>query len=172
MDEINLPWNFSDAREWPVPDKTGVKQSLTQLIGQAEKLLPPMLIHELPLWLAHFEKIKHGRWKYLIACQRQAQALLDTYRFRRDNPQISDLPLSRDALEFGLRLGIKPNEWSEITPNDLRERLHSYLREIRADAMLSSMEVDYLRAIALVIIPDDEPTVRKELGVMIGLAQN
>jgi hypothetical protein len=172
MDEIKLPWNFADARDWPVPDKTVVKESLTQLIKQSEKLLPPMLINELPLWLAHFEKIKRGRWKYLIACQSQAQALFDTYQFRRDNPQIADLPLSRDAIEFGLQLGIQSNEWPDIKPNDLRERLHVHLRQIRADAILSSLEVDYLRAIALVIVPDDDPSVRKALGAMISLAQD
>jgi hypothetical protein len=172
MDEINLPWYFGNARDWPVPDKTAVKESLSQLIQQAEKLLPPMLIHELPLWLAHFEKIRQGRWKYLIARQSQAQALFDTYQFRRDNPQIADLPLSRDALEFGLQLGIQPNEWPDIKPNDLREKLHTHLRQIRADAMLASLDVDYLRAIALVTVPDDEPSARKELGAMISLAQD
>jgi hypothetical protein len=172
MDEINLPWNFADVRDWPMPDKTGVKQSLTELIIQEEKLFPPMLMHELPLWLAHYQKIERGRWTYLIATQSQAQALFDAYQFRRDNPLIAHLPLSKDALKFGLEIGIGQNDWPYIKPNVLREKLHVFLRGIRNEAMLASIDVNYLKAIALVIVSDDEMAVRKELGVMIALTRD
>jgi hypothetical protein len=51
------------------------------------------------------------------------------------------------------------------------KRSCTHLREIRTDVMLASMEVDYLRAIALVTVSDDESTVRRALDAMISRVQ-
>jgi hypothetical protein len=51
------------------------------------------------------------------------------------------------------------------------KRSCTHLREIRTDVMLTSMEVDYLRAIALVTVSDDESTVRRALDAMISRVQ-
>jgi hypothetical protein len=167
MDDIALPYYIADARTLPIQDTTAVKQSLVQLVGQFEKLLPTMLAHELPLWLERYEKIEQGRWKYLIASHAQAQALANWHQFRHNNPEAIALPASRDALEFGLHLGIEPNQWQDITPKNLRERLQMYLCDIRANVFLASLDVLYLRAIAPITLAGDHPEIHHTLDAMI-----
>jgi hypothetical protein len=107
-----------------------------------------MLVRELPLWCERYEKIEIGRWKCLVACHKQAQDLVNWHQLRRANPEAAVLPVSRDALKFGLRIGIEPSAWPAITHQYLRERLHNYLLDIRIDAFLASLDVLYMRAIA------------------------
>jgi hypothetical protein len=171
MDEITLPWAIEYARDLPVADKTEIKQSLSQLVRQLEKLLPTMLIHELQQWLTRFEKIEQGRWKYLIASRDQAQTLLDWHKFRLDNPEAAALPASADALKFGIELGIKPEDWPSVTLGDLRERLHSYLRDIRNDAMLAALDVLYIRSIALITVTEKDHEVNKQLQALVNRAK-
>jgi hypothetical protein len=171
MDEINLPWSIEYARDLPVADTTEIKQSLSQLAGQLEKLLPTMLLDELPQWLARFEKIERGRMKYLIASREQAQTLLNWHQFRLGNPGAAAVPASAHALQFGLELGIKPEDWPSVTLNDLQARLHAYLRSIRNDVMLAALDVFYVKTISLITLAADGHEVNSRLDAMVRRAK-
>jgi hypothetical protein len=134
MDEITFPWQIAYARDLPVHDTSEVKQSLAKVITQIEKLLPTMILDELPQWLERFQKIEQGRMKYLIACREQAQALFDWHQFRLANPAAAALPASADALKLGIELGIQPDDWPSVPLSNLQSRLHAHLRNVRNDS--------------------------------------
>jgi hypothetical protein len=167
MNDINLPYYIENARDLPPLDTTAAKESLIHLVDQLQKQLPPMFVRELPLWCERYEKIETGRWKYLVACHKQAQDLANWHQFRQDNPEAAALPISRDALEFGLSLGIEPSEWPVITQQNLLERLTAFLLDARSDAFLASFDVLYLRAIAPTTLSGDSPDIRFTLDAMI-----
>jgi hypothetical protein len=167
MDDTTLPWHFANARDLPPGDDSEVKQSMIALVQQLQKRLPPMLIQELPLWLNRFQKIERNRWKYLIVSHEQAQTLANWHKLRLDQPEIAAKPVSRHALEFGLRLRIQPDDWPNITAADLQERLHAHLRDIRAELMIAVFDVIYLRTIALVMVTGAFPETDRVLNTMI-----
>jgi hypothetical protein len=171
MDEINLPWNIEYARDLPVADTTEIKLTLSQLVRQLEKLMPTMLLHELPQWLDRFEKIEQGRMKYLISSREQAQILMTRHHFRLSNPDAAAMPASPDTLQFGLQLGIKPDQWQSLTLSDLQNRLHSYLRNIRNDVILASLDVLYVKTIVLVTVAEDEHEVTPQFNAMVRRAK-
>jgi len=172
MDENTMPWNIAYARDLPVHDTTAVKKSLAKVIRQLEKQLPAMLLDELQQWLTRFEKIAQGKMKYLITSREKSQALLDWHQFRSANPAAQAFPASADALKFGVELGIRPQDWPSITPSDLCERLHAYLREIRNDAMLAALDVLYVKSIALITVDEEQDdSVGKQLQALVDRAK-
>jgi hypothetical protein len=171
MDEFKLPWAIAYASDLPAADTTEIKVSLTQLVGQLEKLLPTMMLHELPQWLDRFEKIEQGRMKYLIASREQAQTLLNWHEFRLGNPEAAAMPVSAHALQFGVQLGVKPEDWPNVTLNDLQARLHAYLRSIRNDVMLASLDVLYIKTIGLITVAEDEHDATRGLAAMVRRAK-
>jgi hypothetical protein len=171
MDEITFPWHIAYAHDLPVHDTTAVKENLAQVITEVEKLLPTMLIDELPEWLDRFEKIEQGRMKYLIASREQAQTLLDWHKFRLDNPAAAALPASADALKFGVELGIKPEDWPSVTLSSLQSRLHAYLCDIRNDAFLAALDTLYVKTIALVFVAEQDNDGRYKLDALVNRAK-
>jgi hypothetical protein len=171
MDEITLPWHIAYARDLPVHDTTEAKQSLAKVITQIEKLLPTMLLDELPQWLERFQKNEQGRMKYLIACREQAQALLDWHQFRSANPAVAALPASADALKLGIELGIQPDDWPSVPLSNLQSKLHAHLRDVRNDAMLAALDTLYVKTIALVFVAEPDNDGRKKLEALVNAAK-